>query len=144
MTIPNTRSLDPGSFGFPIELALFIPFYQHIGDIPGCITVRCRANILRRGWQALLEGKPRCRRLKQFAKHCGESWAELMSDERILEKGKLWTDTLTIPWIRWVQVKVWSKLGGGFKYFQFSPLPGEMIQFWLYIFFKWVGEPTTN
>ena len=30
--------------------------------------------------------------------------------------------------------------GGGFKYFLFSPLPGEMIQFGLRIFFKWVGE----
>ena len=36
-------------------------------------------------------------------------------------------------------------LGGGFKYFLFSSLPGEMIQFdiiWLWIFFKWVE--TTN
>ena len=32
-------------------------------------------------------------------------------------------------------------LGGGFKYFLCSPLPGEMIQ--LDIFFKWVGS-TTN
>ena len=35
-----------------------------------------------------------------------------------------------------------TKLGGGFKHFSFSPLPGEMIQFEL-IFFRWVGS-TTN
>ena len=33
-------------------------------------------------------------------------------------------------------------LGGGFKYFLFSPLPGEMIQFDYMIFFKGV-ETTT-
>jgi len=32
-------------------------------------------------------------------------------------------------------------LGGGLKHFLFSPLPGEMIHFWL-MFFKWVE--TTN
>ena len=37
--------------------------------------------------------------------------------------------------------KASDHLGGGFKCFLFSPLPGEMIQFWL-IFFKWVE--TTN
>ena len=35
-------------------------------------------------------------------------------------------------------------LAGGFKHFLFSPLLGEMIQFDLRIFFRWVGEPTTN
>ena len=36
------------------------------------------------------------------------------------------------------------KLGGGFKYFLFSPrILGEMIQFDVRIFFKWVGS-TTN
>ena len=34
-------------------------------------------------------------------------------------------------------------LGGGFKYFLFSPLLGEMIQFDLTIFFKWVETATT-
>ena len=34
------------------------------------------------------------------------------------------------------------KLGGGFRYFLFSPLFGECFQVWL-IFFKWVGS-TTN
>ena len=34
-----------------------------------------------------------------------------------------------------------KELGGGFKYFLFSPLLGEMIQFdYLRIFFKWVGK----
>ena len=33
-----------------------------------------------------------------------------------------------------------ASLGGGFKYFLFSPLPGEMIQFDLRIFFRWVGS----
>ena len=37
--------------------------------------------------------------------------------------------------------KASDHLGGGFKCFLFSPLPGEMIQFWL-ICFKWVE--TTN
>ena len=32
-------------------------------------------------------------------------------------------------------------LGGGFKHFIFSPLPGEIMQFDYIIFFKWV-EPT--
>ena len=31
------------------------------------------------------------------------------------------------------------KLGRGFKHFLFLPLPGEMIQFDLRIFFKWIG-----
>ena len=31
-------------------------------------------------------------------------------------------------------------LGGGFKHFICSPLPGEMIQFDLRIFFRWVGS----
>ena len=35
-------------------------------------------------------------------------------------------------------------LGGGFKDFLFSPLPGEMIQFDLRIFFKWVVQPPTT
>ena len=39
----------------------------------------------------------------------------------------------------WIHLVI---LGGGFKYFLFSPLFGEMIQFWL-IFFKGVGS-TTN
>ena len=34
-------------------------------------------------------------------------------------------------------------LGGGFKYFLFSPLVGGMIQFDFRIFFRWVGS-TTN
>ena len=36
-------------------------------------------------------------------------------------------------------------MGGGFKHFLFSSLPGEMIQFDEFIFFKWVGEkPPTS
>ena len=35
------------------------------------------------------------------------------------------------------------KLGGGFKYFSFSPLLGEMMHFDYRILFKWVGS-TTN
>ena len=35
-----------------------------------------------------------------------------------------------------------SRLPGGFKYFLFSPLPGEDFQFDYIIFFKWVE--TTN
>jgi len=32
-------------------------------------------------------------------------------------------------------------LGGGLKHlFMFTPIPGEMIQFDLRIFFRWVGE----
>ena len=31
-----------------------------------------------------------------------------------------------------------TSLGGGFNYFLFLPLPGEMIQFDYFIFFKWV------
>ena len=35
-----------------------------------------------------------------------------------------------------------KRLGGGFKDFCFLPLPGEMMQFDLRIFFKWVGSTT--
>ena len=35
-------------------------------------------------------------------------------------------------------------LGGGFKHFLFSPLPGEMIQFDELIFFQGVGSTTNN
>ena len=59
-------------------------------------------------------------------------------------------------WILWIcfcfikvmvvftKQKPWflSSLGGGFKSFLFSSLPGEMIQFWR-VFFRWVGS-TTN
>ena len=38
----------------------------------------------------------------------------------------------------------WSILGGGFKYFVFSPLLGEMIQIDKIIFFKWVAQPPTT
>ena len=38
-----------------------------------------------------------------------------------------------------------SQLGGGVKYYFVLPLPREMIQFDLHIFFKWVGEkPPTS
>ena len=38
-----------------------------------------------------------------------------------------------------------SELGGGFKYFFFTPKIGEMIQFDLRIFFRGVGEkPPTS
>ena len=35
-------------------------------------------------------------------------------------------------------------LGGGFKYFLFSPIFGEYSHFDLRIFFRWVGGSTTN
>ena len=53
-------------------------------------------------------------------------------------------------WISWVIPPVHSKalsikeLGGGFKYFSFSPHLGEMIQIWRIYFVKWVGEKPTN
>ena len=34
-------------------------------------------------------------------------------------------------------------LGGGFRYFSVSPLPGEMMAIWQ-IFFKWVEPPTRS
>ena len=46
------------------------------------------------------------------------------------------------PWLvrhfRWARRR--SNLGGGFKHVLFSPLFGEMIQFDLRIFFRWVGK----
>ena len=37
-----------------------------------------------------------------------------------------------------------TELGGGFRYFLFSPLFGEMIQFDYIIFCKWVVQPPTR
>ena len=46
---------------------------------------------------------------------------------------------------RWSWIRCWRchmMLDGGFKCFSFLSLPGEMIQFDLRIFFKWVGSTT--
>ena len=45
-------------------------------------------------------------------------------------------------WPTFELLGITKRLGGGFKHFLFSPLPGEMIQFDEY-FFRWVGS-TTN
>ena len=53
---------------------------------------------------------------------------EVRGHERLGVEGEYREDTW--QWFgRSMKNMKWVKLGGGFKYFLFSPLPGEMIQF---------------
>ena len=53
------------------------------------------------------------------------------------------SQNMRLKFLGFFQVGKYTKLGGGFKHFLFSPrIPGEMIQFDEHIF-QWVGS-TTN
>ena len=55
----------------------------------------------------------------------------------------VWLGFRVSPFFWWLMTREWDpNPGGGFNFFEFSPLPGEMIQFVYIIFFKWVE--TTN
>ena len=97
------------------ELALSCIFTRHICDIPYCIAARWWANILaeRDGIGGGFGGEAPLRTLETVCKHCFAGSFERNSwvTTEPLKRGKLWTNTLTIPWIGWVYIGQMSKRG---------------------------------
>ena len=68
------------------------------------------------------------------------AWRNSGTEKRMSLKGLKLVEVAGKPWHCY---RDW-KICGDFKYFLFSSLPGEMIQFDYIIFFKWVVQPPTS